>query len=274
MGGGAVLGYRDSLVEYLYKQVDNITGFPVNAAGSRAMGNLEPAQIHSQIMWSGGIAGFTNIATRLLRSTIWCVLGYMMHGIIVFSRHRFTKEEVISYQDLTVPSHMHSLLINTSVISSASMLMGEEKLPSSELSTDKWDCMGIFNSEDKRTVIEADVAEQMGPLNHTLRNINVAGGERELIIISGGGNFGQPASVADKTVFVPCASPLEHGHLIGTQDVLNKGSLGGRKIGNIISGGGNFGQTVSGADETAFVPWASPSDHGHLIGTQHVLNKV
>ena len=108
-GGGAVLGYRYSLVEYLYK----------------AMVNLEPAQIHSQIMWSGGTTGFTNIATRLLRSTIWCVLGHMtimldkMHGIIVFPQHRFTKEEVISYQDLTVPSHMYSLLTNTSVISSA-----------------------------------------------------------------------------------------------------------------------------------------------------------
>ena len=195
LGGGAVLGYRDSRVKYPYKHVDNITGFPVNAAGSRTMGNLEPAQTQPQIIWSGGITGFTNIATRLLQSTIWRVLGYMMHAIIVSPRH-----------------------------SSASMLMGEEQLPSSELSTDEWDCMGIFSSADTRTVIEADVTEQISPLNHTLRHINVASGERELFIVSGGGNFGHPARGADETEFLPWASSLGHGHLIGTRHVLNKGT--------------------------------------------------
>ena len=124
-------------------------------------------------MWSGETTGFTNIARRLLQSTIWRVLGYMMHAIIVSPRH-----------------------------SSASMLMGEEQLPSSELSTDEWDCMGIFSSADTRTVIEADVTEQISPLNHTLRHINVASGKRAIFIISGGSSHGQLARGADKAAFL------------------------------------------------------------------------
>ena len=162
-------------------------------------------------MWSGGITGFTNIATRLLRSTIRCVLGHMtimldkMHGIIVFPQNRLTKEEVISYQDLTVPSHMYSFLTNTSVIRSAAMLMREEQLPSSDLSTDEWDCMGGFSSANTRTIIEADVKEQISPINHTciFMHIHVASGKRTIgNIISGGSSHGQLARGADKTAFL------------------------------------------------------------------------
>merc|ERR1712030_193230 len=93
----------------------------------------------------------------------------------------------------SVPSHMYSFLTNTSVIRSAAMLMREEQLPSSDLSTDEWDCMGGFSSANTRTTIEADVKEQISPINHTLMHTNVASGKRAIFIISGGSSHGQLA---------------------------------------------------------------------------------
>ena len=46
---------------------------------------------------------------------------------------------------------------------SASVLMREEQLPSSDLSTDEWDCMDGFSSANTRIKIEADVTNQISP---------------------------------------------------------------------------------------------------------------